>query len=280
MTGGPMSAESRVWITYAWVDDKEGDFKYLVQELHEMGVEATYDLVALVPGQRLWQQIAERITEGPLDGWAYLITPASLASEACREELAYALDRALHAKDANFPLIALLHGVPVKELPPALRARLCVSLADPSWRDQVKAGLEGRPTSVAPNPQRRFIWRVYRDYLGQAGQVAVEVRPRFGEVMFWRFAVPAEAKRSRWGFGQANGGGMSAIKVSALDNHTGSLNGSDVVVFGAADRLSPGTSAYVVFDGVLPRFVAFGLARAAWELPTEFEIFEPEAALR
>lgn len=275
-----MFAKPRVWITYAWVDDKEGDFSYLVQELKEIGVEATYDRIALVPGLRLWQQIGSRITEDPLTGWAYLVTPSSLESEACREELAYALYRALHTKTDDFPLLGLLHGVPVNELPPALRARLCVNLADPNWRDQVKAGLEGRPPTVTPNPQSRFIWRVHRDYLGQAGQVAVEVRPRFGEVMFWRFAVPAEAKRSRWGFGQANGGGLSAIKNSVLDDYMGTLDGSDVVVFGAADRLSPGTSAYVVFDGVPPRFVAFGLARATWELlPTEFEIFEPQAAL-
>ena len=84
----------QLWITYAWEDDTQGDLRYLVQELANVGVTAVYDKVALVPGQRLWDQIGEKISSGPFHGWAYLVTPKSLASQACKEELAYALDRA------------------------------------------------------------------------------------------------------------------------------------------------------------------------------------------
>ena len=82
-----------VWITYAWLDNDEGDFDHLVNQREASRIPATYDKIALVPGQRLWDQIAEQITEGQLAGWAYLLTPRSVQSEACREELAYALDR-------------------------------------------------------------------------------------------------------------------------------------------------------------------------------------------
>ena len=86
---------NRVWITYAWADNNEGDFDYLVNRLEVGGVPARYDKIALVVGQRLWDQIANQITGGELAAWAYLITPQSVHSEACCEELTYALDRAL-----------------------------------------------------------------------------------------------------------------------------------------------------------------------------------------
>ena len=43
----------RVWITYAWVDNEEGDFTYLVQELNTYGVDAKYDKIAIIPGRDL-----------------------------------------------------------------------------------------------------------------------------------------------------------------------------------------------------------------------------------
>ena len=55
-----------LWITYAWADNDEGDFDYLVNQLEDAGVPAIYDKIALVPGQRLWEQIAARITTGRL----------------------------------------------------------------------------------------------------------------------------------------------------------------------------------------------------------------------
>jgi hypothetical protein len=66
------SSAPRIWITYAWADNAHGDFSYLVQELKTIGIEATYDKVAIIPGQRLWEQIASRITNDPIDGWGYL----------------------------------------------------------------------------------------------------------------------------------------------------------------------------------------------------------------
>ncbi len=135
--------------TYAWLDDDEGDFSYLVNELASVGIRARYDKIALVPGQRLWEQIGKEIIEGQYSAWAYLLTPTSVASEPCREELAYALYRALSDKGSEFPLIGLLHGVPIDDVPPPLKVRLCVNMANPSWREDVKAAVERRPPADA-----------------------------------------------------------------------------------------------------------------------------------
>src|SRR5690349_13983411 len=95
----------RLWITYAGVDNQQGNFDYLTQELGNVGIEARYDKIALIPGQRLWDQIAQEITQSPIGGWASLVTANSLTSQACQEELSYALKRALEAKGAVFPLV-------------------------------------------------------------------------------------------------------------------------------------------------------------------------------
>src|SRR5438128_8596497 len=148
----------KAWITYAWADNEGGDFNYLVQELAAAGVQATYDRIELVPGKRLWEQIGKRIITDPLDGWAYLLTQTSLQSEPCREELAYAVHRALTDRGGDFPLIGLVHGVRIEDVPPALRVRLCVSLADRQWPEQVKAGLERRAPKIAVAAQTRYVW--------------------------------------------------------------------------------------------------------------------------
>lgn len=51
--------DGKLWITYAWDNNKDGDFDYLAQELEDSGVATSYDKIALIPGRRLWDQIAE-----------------------------------------------------------------------------------------------------------------------------------------------------------------------------------------------------------------------------
>ncbi|MCH7578037.1 MAG: toll/interleukin-1 receptor domain-containing protein, partial [Chloroflexi bacterium] len=87
-----------LWITYAWKDDEGGDFSWLVQELEALGITVIYDKRALIPGRRLWGQIGRKITRSPLSGCAFLLTPNSLNREGCKEELEYAVSRALKAK--------------------------------------------------------------------------------------------------------------------------------------------------------------------------------------
>jgi len=250
-----------LWITYSWADDAEGDFSYLVEELKTVGVEATYDRVALIPGRRLWEQIGDRILNSPLSGWAYLLTPRSLESQPCREELAYALDRALKEKGKEFPLLGLLHRVPIDEVPPALRVRLCVSLASPDWKEEILAGLESRPPKRAKELKTRYVWRLHKGYGGDSENTAVEVRPRFGGISYWRFAVPSGCSVLAWGSGPSGGGAIGFIRQISLETTT-NLGGRQVRLVGCGNQLSPDVSACIVFAGPPPEFVIFGRSHA------------------
>jgi hypothetical protein len=297
------TSNPKVWITYAWADDREGNFAYLVQQLAAVGVQAEYDKVAIIPGRDLWGQIGDSITKGSIDGWAYLITPDSLASEACREELAYALSRALSSRGRNFPLIGLLHDVGIQDVPPPLKVRLCVSLANPDWKEQIKAGLEGRAPEVSPASQSQYVWKIRQGYRGQSFLKAIEVRPRFGEVMNWRFVVPKSVSVANWehgpflnvnsisenpasvvehwGHGPSGGGLISDNKSElAFGDTLVNISSDDVTLnndipvawFGAGNRLSPGTSAYAVLSGPLPEFIGFGPASESFGPPGQLEI--------
>ena len=251
-----------LWITYAWADNDEGDFDFLVQQLGNAGVPAKYDKIALIPGRKLWEQIAARISSDPLAGWAYLLTPASLASPACQEELAYALQRALENRGSEFPLIGLLHGVSIRDVPVPLRVRLCVNLRNPDWIEEVRAGVEGHPPRVATPERDPYIVKLHNQYLNQPGRLAVEVRPRFGEIRYWRFAFPENGPQpAAWGAGPANGGGIGAVHTETVEGIFPDIAGARMKFVGAGNPLSPATSAYAVFDHQLPDRFFFGVAK-------------------
>jgi len=186
------------------------------------------------------------------------------------------LGRALESEGGDFPLIGLLHGVRIGDLPPPLKVRLCVDLANPDWAEEVKAGLEGRPPEISNEPQTRYVWKVHEGYEGSPSLTAVEVRPRFGEVFYWRFVVPRDCLISRWGHGPSGGGSLSCRTTDIVDRVSEKLNNVEIRWFGAGDRLSPGTSAYVVFNGPLPGFIAFGLASDPFGEPGALETFRPK----
>ena len=255
----------QLWLTYAWADNDEGDFDYLVQELDKAGIPAIYDKIALIPGRKLWQQIADRIMSDSLSAWAYLITPTSLQSPACQEELSYALQRALEAKGDEFPLIGLLHKVSIRDVPIALRIRLCVNLVNPDWIEEVRAGVVGTPPRRTVDSKNPFICNVHRDYRGQQGHNAIEVRPRFGEISYWRLAFPSEGPQPiNWGTGPANGGGIGGPKFTTLEGEYPDLDGIRMKFVGAGNPISASTSAYAVFKGQLPEKVFFGVAKEAF----------------
>jgi hypothetical protein len=78
------------WITYAWKDNEQGDVDFIVQELVRAGLVMKLDRWNLQAGRRLWEQIDRFITDpNECDAWIFYATQNSLASEACREELAY-----------------------------------------------------------------------------------------------------------------------------------------------------------------------------------------------
>jgi hypothetical protein len=145
-----------LWVTYAWADNEDKDIDYIVSQLEAAGVNIFYDRRVLVPGQRLWQQIGSQITDtSRVDAFSFIVTPNSLASEPCKEELAYALERVMKERGGSFPLIGLMHRVRAADLPPPLKVRLCIPLSSPNWVDQVIAGINKQapphqPANVAP----------------------------------------------------------------------------------------------------------------------------------
>lgn len=260
---------NRVWITYAWADNDEGDFDHLANGLEAGGVLATYDKIALVAGQRLWDQIAHQITEGDLAGWAYLITPQSVHSEACREELAYALDRALRARSEGFPLIGLLHGVSIEDVPVALRVRLCVDLSSPTWVEEVRAGLERRAPRRPRGETGDLRVAVHNPYQGDPRLYAVEFRPRFGELRYWRIAYPENLAPTHRAIGPAAGGGVGSMLTEFIEG-TVELAGRQMKFFGGGTAITPGTAAYVVFRDENPDVLAFSVANGPFEIPAQW----------
>jgi hypothetical protein len=263
-----------LWITYAWADNDEGNFDFLVQQLADAGIAAIYDKVALIPGRKLWDQIAARISSDPLSGWAYLVTPNSLTSAPCQEELSYALQRTLDTKGEEFPLIGLLHNVSIRDVPLSLRVRLCVNLANPDWIEEIRAGVAGKPPQRNVPDQAPYIIKIQKNYLGQQGKNAIEIRPRFGEIRYWRLAFPTDGPHpTSWGSGPANGGGLSGIKTEMLEGEFEDLGGMPMKFVGAGNPLTPATSAYLVFDQTLPTKVFFGVSNEAFSVNVAGNIF-------
>jgi hypothetical protein len=124
------------WITYDWADNSNGDVDFVAQELTNEGLTIKLDRWSLQAGKRLWEQIEDFI-QNPTqcDAWIFFTTSRSLESEPCKEEFAYALERALSHRGRSFPIIGLFPSTIDNELIPAgIRTRLYVSLTDPNWK--------------------------------------------------------------------------------------------------------------------------------------------------
>jgi hypothetical protein len=170
-----------IWVTYAWDDNKHGDVDFIAQELERVGLTVKLDRWNISAGKRLWEQIAQFVEQpSESDAWLLIATVNSLASQPCKEEFAYALDRALGKRGDNFPVLALFPGsVDADLIPAAVRTRLYVSLTDRDWKERIKAAAEGRPHQSSRDIVEPYFLKVH---LGQAGQkaFAIELRPRAG----------------------------------------------------------------------------------------------------
>ena len=168
------------WLTYAWKDNQEGDIDFIAQELIRAGLAIKLDRWNIQAGRRLWEQIEKFITDqAECDGWIMYATQNSLASEACREELAYALDRALSTRGGTFPIIALVPShVESGLLPAAIRTRLYVDLSDPDWKNRIVSAVANRNRIASPAQLDPYVIAVHPPPVGYA--LSIEVRPRAG----------------------------------------------------------------------------------------------------
>lgn len=185
-----------VWMSYAWADNAGKDVDFVAQELVNAGVTVKLDRWNIQAGKRLWSQIENFIQDSAeCDAWVLYATPNSLGSEACKEEFAYALDRALSTRGQAFPVIGLFPGtVDVSLIPAAVRTRLYVSLNEPDWKERIKAAAEGRTPAISrPTIQPYFI-KVYAPQVQVNHYWVIELRPRAGTWSPFFAAVPSDEK--------------------------------------------------------------------------------------
>lgn len=185
-----------LWLTYAWADNEVSDVDFVAQELETDGVRVKLDRWTLGAGKRLWTQIEKFIGDPEqCDAWAMYVTQNSLGSEPCKEEYAYALDRALRTRGGEFPIIGIFPASVDRSLVPAgLATRLYVSLRDPDWKERIIAAAENRaPRTGRPSIEPFFV-EVHENHPAVDRRYAIEVRPRGGTWSPFFAAVPRSEK--------------------------------------------------------------------------------------
>lgn len=170
----------KLWITYSWEDNKNGDVEFYAQELEKAGLNVKLDRWNIQTGSRLWEQIDRFISdENESDAWAIIATPKSLGSEPCKEEVAYALDRALNSRGKSFPLIGIFQSTVDKSLiPSAIRTRLYVSVKDSDWVERISSAVEGRELTIPRQNVSPVYYKVHES--DDKRSYAIEMRPRAG----------------------------------------------------------------------------------------------------
>lgn len=111
-------------------------------------------------------------------------------------------------------------------------------------------------------PDTEYTWRIHHPFGDEGDEVAVEVAPRSGLLPRWRFVVPGDYTGiTRWGTGAPDGGPVGDNVRSPVEGGPVQLvNGPQVLWMGGLDALSSRKSAYLVFRGEPPHYVAFGQA--------------------
>lgn len=244
-----------LWITYAWADNAHSDIDFVAQELQSAGLGVKLDRWTIGAGRRLWEQI-ETFIQSPTesDAWMIYATPNSLGSEPCREELAYALDRALGSRTETFPVIALFpNSVDSSVLPAALRTRLCVSLGDPQWKERIKAAADGRAPSIALAAIQPFYLARHQ---APDGRHVVEVRPRAGVWAPFIAAVPA-AEQPIVGLDMLHGP-TGRVPTGGVLFSSGEETQAEWHLRFASNEATP-TSSYFIFFRKLPSKLLFGV---------------------
>lgn len=248
----------KLWLTYAWVDNEDKDIDFIIQELDKTNLNVRFDRRNLVPGQRLWTQIGGIITDpNECDAWGIVLTPNSINSQPCVEELAYALDRALSAKSGDFPLFALLHKVPASSMPPALKIRLCIPLENNNWIDQTVSAVEKKPSGFVPSGLNNWVFTEHKTDDG----FALEIRPRFDRISPFGIAVDLDEKKSgnvtSSSLGPAGQIPTGFVAHSRIDSETTLTDGTKAWVWGA-DNEANSTFSYFLFYKTKPKRIWFG----------------------
>lgn len=248
-----------IWITYAWADNEHGDVDFLAQELTKAGLQVKLDRWNIGAGKRLWDQIANFIgSKEQSQGWLLVATNNSLASEPCKEEFAYALQRALSSRGETFPVIGLFLGPTDSALiPAAIKSRLYVSVTDPDWKERIVAAAEGRAHQTSRHEVQPYYLHVHQHLPGDR-PFAIEVRPRAGVWAPFIACIPL-AEKDRVGpfkmIGPRDVPTNTGMLVNSGDEP--SSDGTMWVLF-AGNQCTP-TESYFIWCKQLPTTLIFGV---------------------
>lgn len=249
-----------IWLSYAWADNKQNDVDYVAQELESFGLTVKLDRWNIQAGKRLWEQIENYITNRKeCDGWILYTTTNSLGSEPCREEFAYALDRALNVRGGSFPIIGLFPTSIDNELiPAAIKTRLFVSLNDLEWKERIKSAVEGR----LPNIQKPIISPYHiaiHDYQIEDRIIKViEVRTRAGSWTPSFIGIPLAEKafvNPRYKYGPKGVYNLGSAKYNGGEDIDTS---NQWWLMFASNEVSPTNSIFLMCD-ILPSKICFGV---------------------
>jgi hypothetical protein len=248
----------KLWLTYAWKDNEDKDVDFIIQELDKTDIEVRFDRRQIIPGRRLWPQIGGFITDPKeCDAWGILLTANSVKSEACVEELCYALHRALSTKGETFPVFALLHHIAPRDMPPVLSIRLDISLEDSDWVERVVAAVKGVSPGFVPTGIPDFVLTEHRTSEGYC----LEIRPRFERIAPFAVAVDYDEKASgnvtRCGMGPVNKIQTGYVAYNRIDSETTLTDGTHAWVWGA-DNEANSTFSYYLFYKKRPKRIWFG----------------------
>jgi len=247
-----------IWITYAWDDNKDGDVDFAAQELGT-GLDVKLDRWNLSAGKRLWEQIEHFIQDDSLsDGWLLYATQASLGNEKCKEEFAYALDRALEKRGDDYPIIALFPASVDKELIPAgIKVRLFVSLTDPDWKERIIAAIERRSPAITKPQVEPYALTVHQ--LGE--QYAIEVRPRAGTWSPFMMGI-LMSEKDRISPHLHHGAAKhppTGIIMTSLNSYREKISNDGILWLSSAANEATPTQSYYILCQDLPSFLIFGI---------------------
>jgi hypothetical protein len=256
---------------------EERDFTYLIPQLKDSNIDATYESFQLMPECQLGERIVQRLFSVGFDGWLYILTHQCFTRRTYTDELSGAIDQALLRMGPYFPMAGLMYGISAQHVPPVLRVLPCISLNDPDWKAQIFEVLRSdlsHSKKGMPRKETHFAWKLHSGFNGDPSKTVIEVRPRNERIQYWRFAIPRTFRAIKWGQGPAGVCEITNVRfaeASGLGRH----ENRDVTWFGAANTVSNTESAYAVFSGPLPDFICFGPAESPFGPPGHMEILYP-----
>lgn len=121
---------------------------------------------------------------------------------------------------------------------------------------------DGHEHGPESDPDTEYNWRIHHPFGDDGDEVAVEVSPKSGLLPRWRFVTPGSyTDVVRWGVGAPGGGPIDTDVRNPVEGGPVQLvNGPEVRWMGSVEALSSSKSAYLVFKGEPPHYVAFGQA--------------------